>query len=111
MTDVYISIPKPRTHEGSSFTATAKFRNGTASEAPTTAQYRIDCLTTKREIKAWTDLTPAESISITTTGTDNAIIDGNNRTELKQITVQANQSTDGQTRDNVIYRVENNRGF
>lgn len=111
MPNVYIQIPQPRTREGSSFTATARFRNGATAEAPTTAKYRIDCLTTGVVVADWTSLSAAASINIPITATHNAIQNQSNRSEQKQLTVASDPDTSTQTRESVVWRVENIRGF
>lgn len=87
---VYIKIPRPIQNEKSSFVATAYFRDGNASSTPSSARYRIDCLTTGKEIEDWTSLSPASSIDITVTSTDNAIQSDINDVERKQIIVEEN---------------------
>lgn len=109
--EVYIKIPQLSFKEGSAFTATAYFRDGDAANAPTTAKYRIDCLTTGKNIKDWTTLSVAASIAISITATDNAIQDQSNRFEKKQITVAADPDGAGQVREAITYKVENLRGF
>jgi hypothetical protein len=112
MPDTFIKIPFPKFKEGSSFVATAYFRNSSdAATAPTTAQYRVDCLTTGKILTDWTDLTPAASNAITITATENAIQSVGNKTEKKQLTVQADQNTDTQTRDVSIWKIDNIRNF
>lgn len=111
MLDVYIKLPKPKFKEGSGFVAVSYFRNSATGEAPTTARYRIDCLTTGREVLGWTTLTPATSINISITGTDNAIIDASSITERKQITVEADAGLSTQSRNTAYYEVENIRGI
>lgn len=111
MPDTYVTVPKTRVQEGGSFSATAYFRTGNAAATPTTAQYRIDCLTSGKEVRGWTDLSVSTSNSITVTSTDNAIQNPGNEWEKKQITVQADQGTDTQTRDVHYWNVFNNRAF
>lgn len=111
MPDVFIQIPKPFTREGSSFTATARFRNGATAEAPTTAKYRVDCLTTGAVLADWTSLSVAASIAIPITATHNAIQDQCNRVEQKQLTVASDPDTSTQTRSTAVWKVENIRGF
>ena len=111
MTDVFISVPNPITIEGSSFNVTAYFRDSSnAAEAPTTSKYRIDCLSTGKELLDWTTLTPAVSNSIAITATYNAIQNSSNTTEKKQITVAANPGGATQTRDVAIWLTENVSG-
>lgn len=112
MTDVFIKLPNPEYHERSSFTATVYFRNSSdAAEAPTTVDYRIDGLTTDTAITGWTSVTPATSVSISVTPTENRVINNRNRLERRQITVSANRGLSTETRDIVMYKVINNRGW
>ena len=111
MTDTYLYIPNPKVKEGSSFTATVYFRSGKSSDTPSTAKYRVDCLTTGKNLTAWTSLTPATSVNISITPTENAIQYSENKTEKKQITVAADPDTSTETRSVAIYKVENIRGF
>lgn len=111
MTDTYVTTPAKTFKEGSGFTATAYFRVGDVGTAPTTAKYRVDCLTTGKNLTGWTSLTVGESISISVTPTENAIQDASNRVEKKQLTVAADPDTSSQTRDSVTWMVENIRGF
>ena len=107
MTDVYVSIPVTKTQEGSSFNATAYFRSGGSASASTTAKYRVDCLTTGKELQDWTTLIPALSISIPITATFNAIQWQTNRFEKKQLIVASDPGETDQTRDKVVWKVEN----
>jgi hypothetical protein len=107
MTDVHISIPVTHVQEGSSFDSIAYFRSAGAASASTTAKYRVDCLTTGKELTDWTSLTPAVSISIALTATHNAIQQQGNKTERKQLIVASDPDTATQTRDKVIWKVIN----
>ena len=107
MTDVFVTIPIIKTQEGSSFDATAYFRVAGVASASTTAKYRVDCLTTGKELQDWTTLTPAVSITIPITATFNAIQWQSNRTEKKQLIVASDPGETDQTRDKVIWVVEN----
>ena len=111
MPETYITTPQPFYTEGSSLTATAYFKVGEVATAPTTAKYRLDCLTTCKVLKDWTTLTPAESISIAITATENAMQDEWNTREKKQLTVASDPDTDTQTRDVVTWLVINNEAF
>lgn len=111
MTDTYLYIPKLVQKEGSSFTATAYFRTAKASATPTTAHYRVDCLTTGKNLTDWTSLAVATSIDISIPATDNAIQHAENQREKKQITVAADKGTSTETRDTKTYFVKNIRGF
>jgi len=112
MTDTFIHIPKPRVKEGSSFNATAYFRDSSdAAEAPATAKYRVDCLTTGAVLQDWTSLVVAVSNTIAMTATFNAIREQGNRIERKQLTVAADPGGDTQTRDSRVWIVENIDNF
>ena len=105
-------IPPPKVLERSSFTTSAEFRDSAhADDAPTTAHYRIDDLTTGQNILDWTALTPAASISITVKSSENRMLSSAHVTERRQITVAADKGTDGETRDTAIWEVENIGGF
>lgn len=78
--------------EGSSFVVTIRPRDK-ATDSPvtfSTMKYRIDCLTTGRTVRDWTDLTPSASVELQITDTDNAIVDDANRRERKQLTLVGN---------------------
>lgn len=109
--NTYIKIPRPKVEEKSSFTATAYFRDGDAGTTPTTARYRIDDITSGDNIRAWTDLTPAESIDITITPDDNQITTSGKRENRRQLTVETNTDLDTQTRERVFWTVKNIEEF
>lgn len=113
MTDqVVVMIPRPKFNEGSAFTATAYMRDRATSLAsvPAAAKYRLDCLSTGQTIKDWTSLTPAASINISISATDNAILDTSNDSERKQLSVASEPGAAAQFRDVVIWDVVNLRG-
>lgn len=111
---IEIQIPRRSWKEGSQLTATAYFRDRAtqAADSTTTAEYRLDCLTTGKQILDWTTLTPAGSISITITGAQNVIQSDVNKYERKQLTVMANRGlASGQSTGVITYDVENLKGF
>ena len=108
MAEIFINVPQLKFSEGSSMVATAYFREGEASEVPTTVKYRLDCLTTGIELKDWTTLSPAAAIAINITATENAIQGQYNRLEKKQITVARNPDTDTQVRKTKTWKILNN---
>ena len=111
MPDVYIQIPKTKVVEGSSFTATAYFRTGDAGAASTTAKYRVDNLTTGEELKDWTTLSVAESISIAMTATFNAIKRDGNSYEKIQLSVASDPDTATATIATATWTVRNVYGY
>ena len=110
MIDIYIKLERDTVPEASSFDAIAYFRTANSGTVPTTARYRIDSLTTGGNVRAWTDLTPAESITIPVTPDDTAITTSN-RQETKQITVEINTDLDTQVRKQINFKVNNIRAF
>ena len=112
MTDVYIKTPEPLVNENSSFTATAYFRSGgTASASATNSQYRVDNLSTGKELKDWTSLTPAVSINISILSAWNKIQDDSNDFEEMQLTVASDRGETGATYSNVTWKVKNIYGY
>lgn len=110
MTDqVAISIPRPSVKEGSAFTATAYFRDRAtqAASAPTNIRYRIDCLTTGTVLADWTSTSAASSVSISVTGTHNAIQSQCNAKEIKQLTISADHGLSTQVRECAQWEVHN----
>ena len=90
-TQIEIQIPITVVAEETTFTATGYFRTrSTKAEAiPTTIHYRVDCLTTGRQITAWTSVTPlAQTANIVITAAQNQILSDGNKRETKQITIK-----------------------
>ena len=107
---VEIGIPITVVPEETTFTVTThhRTRSTKAGAIPTTIHYRVDCLTTKRQITDWTAVsTPAASNSIVITATENQILeDGNNR-ETKQITIKLDDGLTTQVMKPKRWIVEN----
>lgn len=99
-----ISINEGKTHW---LTASFKDKNG-VDAIPTSAQYRIDCLTTGAAVRALTVLTPAASIEIKLTPDDVSIEDVANTNEIKRVTLLAIYGDDSdQIPEQYDYRVIN----
>lgn len=113
MDQVTIKIPRPQVREGSAFTATAYCRDRAtaAASVPTNLYYRVDCLTTGKELAGWTSVSAASSASISITATHNAIQDQSNAYETKQLTVSADHGLSTQVRETAVWTVSNIRGF
>ena len=111
MTDqIEIQMPLTNVYEETTFVTTAYFRTrGTkASSTPTTIHYRVDCLTTKRQITDWTSVSsPAASNTITITSTENQILDDANPVEVKQITIKTDTGLSTQAIKPAQWRVKN----
>ena len=98
-------------NEGQSFTATFKFFDSSfLPSTPTTARYRIDCLTSGAIVKDWTELTAAQTIAVAVSPDDNKIQNSNNPSERKQMVVQSNHGTDVQSVQKSDWTVENLQG-
>lgn len=78
-----------------------------AAEAPASATYRIDCLTTGTPIRDDTALTPSAAMEIVLTPTDNRICTQANRSEHRQVTVTAIYGAGDQVNGVFDYRVAN----
>lgn len=90
---VAIQMPKTKFREGDNFTAVAHFRRNKAPSRPITVHYRVDCLTTKKQITGWTAVTTGITADIPIVTT----IRGDwNRTERKRLTVSADKDTDNE---------------
>ena len=104
-------ISQHQVNERSSFTATAKFYADTAAPwtlaAPTTVQYRIDCLETRYPVRDWTSVTAASSVSIAVASADNAIIDNAHQREKRMLTVMADSGLSTQSQATYEWNVIN----
>jgi hypothetical protein len=89
-------------------TVTFLDKDGTAA-VPSSASYRIDCLTNASEVKDDTVLTPASSIEITLSAADNAIITQTNAIERRLVTVFATYGASDGVKDEYEYNVQNMR--
>ena len=83
-------------------------KDGNAA-VPSSASYRIDCLTTGQEVKDDTALTPASSIEITLSAADNAIITQTNAIERRLVTVWATYAGSEGVKDEYEYNLQNMR--
>jgi len=111
---VEIHIPDTIVPEETTFTATAYFRlRGTkAASTPTTIHYRVDCLTTRREITDWTVVSsPSTSNEIIITSTENQILDDSHLFETKQLTVKADDGLSTQVIKPIQWKVKNLQGI
>lgn len=98
-------------NEGQSFTATFKFfDSGYVPSSPTTARYRVDCLTTGNEIRGWTTVTPAQTLNISVSPEDNRIVSSANPFERRQLVVQSNYGTSTQSVQTSDWLVKNLQG-
>lgn len=114
MTDqITFSLSKDTWKERSQIVVGARFRDrATADEVtPTNVQYRLDCLTTGQSILDWTSVTPGETVSITVTPTQNAIVSDCNAHERKQLTVAADYGLTTQFVESIDWEITNLQGL
>jgi hypothetical protein len=84
-------------NEETSFSLNVKPRDDSgAAVTPTTARYKISCLTTGRSIRSYTTLTASSEMTIAITPDDNVIVTDGNRLERRQVQVQTEYDTDNQ---------------
>lgn len=75
-------------NEGNAAWLTATLRDKAGNLAtPSSATYRIDCLTTGEEVRDTTALSAASEMEIALTIADTAIVNEGNSIELKRVTV------------------------
>jgi hypothetical protein len=108
------NTPRNRVNESSALTVTAKVWDDSTdpwtAQVPTTLHYRLDDLTSNRQILDWTSITADDVSSIAITATQNAILDGCRDYETKQLTVQANRGLSTQSQNVFSYDVRNLAG-
>lgn len=102
-------------NESSAMTVRARFFNETgALVSPTTARYLIRDVSNDRLVRDWSSLSPAATIDIAITATDNEIQDSDRRAkrfERRVVTVQADQGTATQRTDEIEYWIRNLAGI
>jgi hypothetical protein len=96
--------------EGSAFTVTVKFWDDSAEDwvasTPTSIRYRIDGAN-DTQILGWTSVSAASSVNITLTAANNAIVDNNQDSEGKVLTVERDNGLSTQYRGTYRYDVRN----
>ena len=95
-------------NEGSSGDLTASFFDSAGqTDVPTTVTVQIQCLTNNEEIRAEQSVTPASSILITLTPTENRIINQANQKERRRVTVKTTYGANDALNDHYDYLVHN----
>ena len=88
-------------------TAVFKEKDGNV-QAPDSARYRIDCVTTGTKIKDWTPINnPGSTEEITISKSENAIIDQSNPTEQRVVTVEGTYGVDDGVSEELFYDLIN----
>jgi len=106
---IAIQIPKSVWKESSAFTATAYFRlrSTAAAVTPTTVHYRVDDLTTGKELQDWTSVSTASNVSIAITSTFNDIQDDTSHRETKQLTIKADDGLATEHLETIQWQITN----
>jgi hypothetical protein len=86
---------------------------GDAQVAPASARYRIDCATTGRQVRGWTDIPDvAASGFITLSPDDTAVVDpANNSAERRIVHVEASYGGQAAARNRIEFLVERMTGL
>jgi hypothetical protein len=102
-------------NESSAMTVRARFFNETGDlVSPTTARYLIRDISNDRVVRDWTSISPAATVDIQVTASDNDIYDSGRRErrfEKRVVTVQADEGTATQRTDEIEYWVRNLAGI
>jgi hypothetical protein len=100
--------------ESSAFTQTIRFWNDDEdqwiAEVPATARYRIDNPDNDTQIVGWTTITPAATVQILVTASQNAIVSNASAQERRQMTVETNQGADIQYQETKDWWIVNLAG-
>ena len=100
-----------KVNEGTACYVTAKFRNNGATVVPLSVRYRVECLTTRRTMLDWTDVSPASSVTVTIPASLNVLNKQTNSRERRQVIFEANYGTDTAFTNARAYDVENLQGI
>lgn len=101
-----------RVNEKSTAYLSVTFRDKAgAAQAPTTASYRIDDVTTGQQVRDDTDIaSPASTVELTLTVADNTLKNPIATTEQRRVTVTAEYGAGDAVRAEYIYEVINLAG-
>lgn len=110
---ITFTLAKDQWKEKSKVPVTVRFRDRALADevTPTNVKYRLDCLTTGVAVLDWTTATPGETAAITVTPTQNAIQNGCNAYERKQLTVAADYGLSTQFVESIEYVITNLQGY
>ena len=111
---IEIQFPETIVYERTTFTVTVYFRTRSTKSAstPTTIHYRVDCLSTQRQITDWTSVSsPAGSNTIVITATENKILDDTFNIETKQLTIKIDSGLSTQFIKPKTWKVRNLTGI
>lgn len=95
-------------NEGSTAYLTITFKDKTGTpQVPSSITYRIDCMTSGLQVLADTPVTPASSVEITLTPSQNAMLVSGNVRETKRVTVKTLYGISDALNDQYDYQVIN----
>jgi hypothetical protein len=98
--------------EGSSADFTVAFLDADGLAAvPTAVRYRIDCMTTGAQVKDWTSLSPASSVTVPLTPTENVMQSESNARETRRVTVEASYAVADKIVDFEEFTLSNSMGL
>jgi hypothetical protein len=101
-------------NESSAITVRARFFNETGDlVSPTTARYLIRDISNDRLVRDWTSLSPAATVDIQITATDNDLQASRRKRKFEKrvVTVQADAGTPTQRTDEIEYWVRDLAGI
>lgn len=109
---VYARIQGPRSViDSSAVTFTASFYNSAwETTTPTNARYKVSD-DAGNDIVAWTTLTPGTTASITVPATANVPTDESRRSQVRLLTVQADNGLSSQVTEAFVYTLTNLRSI
>lgn len=101
-----------RVNEKSTAYLTVTFRDKAgATQAPATAKYRIDDVTTGQPVRAETEIAdPGSTVELTLAVSDNTLLNAIAATEQRRVTVTAEYGSGDAVRSEYIYEVVNLAG-
>lgn len=101
-------------NEASAMTVRARFFNESGDlVVPTSARYLIRDISNDRLVRDWTALSPAATVDISVTASDNDLYNTrrSGRFEKRVLTVQADEGTATQRTDEIEYWIRNLAGI
>lgn len=78
-------------------------------EAPVSASYRVDCMTTGRPVRAATAIAPSARLAIVLTAEDNSVAEGAHPFEVHRVTVTATYGPSDLLVEEFDYKVQRAR--
>lgn len=95
-------------NEGSTAFLSIMFRDKDGAGAtPSALWYTVQCMTTGQEMRATTNVTPAETVELVLNSSVNAINNAANPSEIRRVTVTAQYGVDDYHRSQYDYAVRN----